>query len=374
MNATIFNAPDLTRGERAAVARIDALWEAMRLRLGRPTRWERPMRRELEARNAQASNAIEGIRVSVEDALAAGEGRAMVAEEADARAVQGYRRAMAYALAPFERYDTGRLLGLHFMMTESSPDAWPGRWRESGVQVTDGFGGVAYEGPPADRVPGLMQALVDQLNEADGAPPLVRAAMAHVNLVKIHPFRDGNGRMARCLQTLVLARAGIGAPAFASIEEYLGRHTQDYYRALERAGGPDWDPSRDTTPWVRFCLQAHYVQAQSVARDAEESASLWPLVEALRVEAKLDERMDSALFDAARGLQLTNSSYRASTPGISPNLASRDLAAAVKAGLLAVRGRNKAAHYVASERLAAPWRAILDGRAPLDVTDLFARP
>lgn len=69
------------------------------------------------------------------------------------------------------------------------------------------------------------------------------------------------------------------APAFASIEQYLGRHTQECYRALATASGPRWDPSRDALSWDRSCVQAHYVQARSVARDVEESARLWLLIE-----------------------------------------------------------------------------------------------
>jgi Fic family protein len=52
--------------------------------------------------------------------------------------------------------------------------------------------------------------------------------MAHLNLVMIHPFRDGNGRMARALATLVLTRSDIGEPEFCSIEEWLGANTEDY--------------------------------------------------------------------------------------------------------------------------------------------------
>ncbi|MGQ0467933.1 MAG: Fic family protein [Sporichthyaceae bacterium] len=372
MPAAIIPTPALSSRDLAAVARVEALWAALHLQVGRPSRWERPMRRELEARSAQASNAIEGIRVSVEDALAAGEGREMEAPDGDALAVQGYRRAMTFALVPFERFDAGRLLSLHFMMTEAVPSAWPGRWRESGIAITDGEGGIRYQGPPAPRVGALIEALVKRLNDPhDTTPQVVRAAMAHLNLVAIHPFRDGNGRMSRCLQTMVLARAGVVAPAFASIEEYLGRHTQDYYRALAAASGPQWNPSVDASSWVRFCLTAHYVQAQSVARDAAEAARLWPTIEELRSAAGLDERLDSILFDAARGLQVTNAAYRAAVPGLSANLASRDLAAAVKAGLLTTQGRNKAARYSAAPTLATPWQAIRRKRKPLGAADLF---
>jgi len=85
--------------------------------------------------------------------------------------------------------------------------------------------------------------------------------MAHLNLVMIHPFRDGNGRMARCLQSLVLARGGVLSPMFMSIEEYLGRNTHNYYNVLAQVGGGSWQPERDTRPWIRFILTAHLRQA-----------------------------------------------------------------------------------------------------------------
>ncbi len=60
--------------------------------------------------------------------------------------------------------------------------------------------------------------------------------MAHLNLTMIHPFKDGNGRMARALQTLVLSREGIVSPVFSSIEEWLGKNTLPYYNILAETG------------------------------------------------------------------------------------------------------------------------------------------
>src|SRR3990172_4743171 len=110
-----------------------------------------------------------------------------------------------------------------------------------------------------------MNELVDGMREEQG-PAIVRAAIAHLNLVLIHPFRDGNGRMARCLQTLVLAREQILEPIFCSIEEYLGRNTLAYYDILAEVGGGSWQPERDALPWVRFSLTAHLRQARTMLR------------------------------------------------------------------------------------------------------------
>ena len=76
--------------------------------------------------------------------------------------------------------------------------------------------------------------------------------MAHLNLVMIHPFRDGNGRMARALQTMVLAQDQVVEPTFSSIEEWLGNNTQDYYDVLAATGRGRLAPGNDATLWVKF--------------------------------------------------------------------------------------------------------------------------
>src|SRR5438270_583138 len=85
-----------------------------------------------------------------------------------------------------------------------------------------------------------------------GSNTIVRGAMAQLNLTMIHPFKDGNGRMARALQTLVMARGGILSPIFSSIEEWLGRNTDAYYNILGEVGQGSWNPQYDAAPWVRF--------------------------------------------------------------------------------------------------------------------------
>jgi len=176
---------------------------------------------------------------------------------------------------------------------------------------------------------------------------MVRAAMAHLNLVMIHPFSDGNGRMARCLQTLVLAREGILAPEFSSIEEYLGRNTQDYYDVLAEVGQGSWHPERDTIKWVRFCLTAHYRQATTLLRRTRELQRMWDALEEMVSRFGLPERAIYALADATQGFRVTNSHYR-SIAEITQNLASRDLAHVCALGLLEAHGERRGRSYMAS--------------------------
>ncbi len=217
---------------------------------------------------------------------------------------------------------------------------------------SDGAGELVYEGPSAEDVPKLMEELVEELTERDdrALTRMIRAAMAHLNLVMIHPFSDGNGRMARCLQTLVLARGGALDPTFSSIEEDLGRNALSYYAVLAQVGGGKWQPQQDATPWVRFCLTAHYRQAKSAKRRLNTISAIGEEVERDLEKRGLPERAATSLINAALGERIRNSAYRHDA-GVSTVVASRDLKALVRAGLLVAEGEKRGRHYVASPEL-----------------------
>ena len=139
---------------------------------------------------------------------------------------------------------------------------------------------------------------------------MVRAALAHLNLTMVHPFKDGNGRMARAIQTLVLAHDGILEPIFCSIEEWLGRNTQAYYEVLANVGHGSWHPEHDALPWIRFCLVAHYQQAATLIKRQAEVGRIWDEIETLAKRHALPDRAQTALMDAAFGYKVRNSLYR----------------------------------------------------------------
>lgn len=249
------------------------------------------------------------------------------------------------------RYSADLLRSLHFMMLHHTLGKNPGRWRPGAIFVWDEERAErVYVGPEAQRIPGLIDELLAFLDDNPSLPGVVKAAMAHLNLVMIHPFSDGNGRMARCLQTLVLARSGILAAPFSSIEEYLGRNTRAYYDVLAQVGGGAWHPERDARPWIRFCLTAHYRQATTLLNRTREIARLWDALEEEIGRKGLPERTLLALADAATGLRVRNATYR-SIAGIAETLASRDLKLLVEARLLVGEGERRGRFYRASESL-----------------------
>lgn len=379
---SIYAIPELDVREAAALERIDDLRRQLRYRVAEPRRWVGSVRRVLSARAIQGSNSIEGYDVSLEDALAAVQGdEPAEAQERDWLAVLGYRRAMTYVLQlagdPHFEYSSALIRSLHFMITEYSLDASPGLWRPGPIWVrNDATGEFVYEAPEHEAVPGLIDELIGQLRAQDDIPPLVRAAMAHLNLVMIHPFRDGNGRMARCLQTLALARDRVLSPEWMSIEEYLGANTQAYYDILGKVGAGAWNPGLDARPWVHFCLRAHYIQAASVLARIRESERIWVAVDELRMEHGLPERVVSTLFDAVTGLRIRNSSHRKSVESselvrISKQTATNDLGAMVRAGLIKQYGEKRGAYYEAADPLLEIHKRTKDIAPAIDAETLF---
>jgi Fic family protein len=356
----LFATPPLGSAEIDVLGRIEELRKALRYATTERRRWTGLLRRVLFARNIRGSNSIEGYEVSLDDALAIAlmeDEEGLDAERESKAAVLGYRSAMTYILQiaddPHFTYSEGLIKSLHFMMLPHALDKGPGRWRPGVIYVRDeDTGRIVYEGPDAIEVPALMAELVADLNATSDAHPMVRAAMAHLNLVMVHPFRDGNGRMARALQTLVLAREGILVPEFASIEEYLGRNTPAYYNVLAVVGQGAWHPETDARPWLRFSLTAHYRQAATVQHRMKETEETWDRLEALMKKLGLAERTMPALYYAVVGFRVRNAMYRTEAE-VSDLVATKDLATLVEKGLLVPKGERRGRFYVAADPLLA---------------------
>lgn len=382
MTAVLFATPNLDEVERRVLDEVEGLKDKLKIYLREPRRWHGSLRRLAFARAIQGSNSVEGYTAALDDAAAVALGEEPLdANEETRLALAGYRDAMTYVLQlasdPDFEYSTQLLKSLHFMMTSYSLTNRPGQWRSGAIFVRkESTGEVVYEGPDVDLVPSLMRELVSQLNTDDGMPSLVRAAMAHLNLVMIHPFRDGNGRMARCTQSLVLARDGLLSPVFMSVEEYLGHNTEDYYAVLAKVGQGAWHPENDARPWLRFMLTAHLRQARTMLRRVKESERMWVELERLIERSGLPERVISALFDASLRLRVRNSTYRAALKDageeIAIQTAQRDLVEAVRLGLLVAHGQARGRFYTAGPELVQLRDAIVAQRDPRDDSDPFA--
>jgi Fic family protein len=254
---------------------------------------------------------------------------------------------------PYVEINAQLIRSLHFMMLSYDMTKLPGQWRNGPIYVVhEPTNEAVYEGPEAELVPGLIDELVKQANGADHVDSTtVLGAMVHLNLAMIHPFKDGNGRMARALQTLVLARDGIVSPVFCSIEEWLGRNTDAYYKILAETGKGSWHPQNDALPWVRFCLIAHYQQAATLKKRNTQIGQVWAEIARITDQHKLHERMQAPLMDAAFGYKVRNQRHRTEND-ISEVVASRDLKMLSDLELLQPIGEKRGRYYVAGPLIA----------------------
>ncbi|GAA1851286.1 Fic family protein [Myceligenerans crystallogenes] len=376
----LFPTPQLMSDDDRVLAEIDAAREELRRTVRTaPPKLVDGLRRFLTADAVATSNSIEGFRVSTVDVADLADGEYDVDVSAENREeTLAYQRMMTYIQslhdAPDFEFGKGFLNALHWMLQghRHSPRRPAGQWRRGPVHVTDARDPsiAAYTAPSADDVPGLMAELVDWLRDDDGAHPVVRAAMAHLHLVAIHPWADGNGRMSRSLQTLINARSGVLAPEFSSIEAWLGRpgNTWEYYRVLN-ARGATYQPDQDVHDWVRFNLVASHQQVQSVRRRMERSARTLELLETAAARDGWAERTVTALHDVALTGRIRRARYERAE-NLSRQQAQHDLRDLVDRDVLVPTGRTRARYYEPGP--AFPEDALEAARTPFTLDDPYA--
>ncbi|WP_018639952.1 Fic family protein [Parafrankia elaeagni] len=364
----LFRVPEVDAADERVLADLERFRGELRHQVAEPRRWLGQLRRSLIAGAVRGSNTIEGYTVDVADAeaIAAGEEMPTAHDVQTRAAVTGYADALTYVLqaARFEVFTFHPMLvsALHFMMLRGDLDRSPGRYRLGPIWVSGAPDNPpVYTGPQAEHVPELMDELCGWLQAGDlDAPAVVRAAMAHLNLVSIHPWRDGNGRMARCLHTLVLARQLILAPEFSSIEEWLGsspHNTAMYYAALGEAQGGSFQPERDAHGWLRFCLRAHHLQAQLVQRRLDVAADVWRALADQVAAAGLGERTVAAVYAATRPGGARRATYMRDE-GLTRDQAIRDLQGLRAAGLIEEAGHGRTQRYLAAGTAAQAERSV----------------
>ena len=204
------------------------------------------LRRENRIHTIQASLAIEQNSLSLEQVSALFDGKRVVGP---AREIQEVRNAIAAyeALHGWDPTSREHLLKAHGLLMAGLIEA-PGRFRTGGVGIYRGDQ-LVHMAPPASRVPGLVDDLLTWLATSDWHPTIV-SCVAHYELEFIHPFADGNGRLGRLWQTLILSRWN-PLLAWLPIEEVIRSRQQGYYDSLGQA-----DQQGDLAPFVAYQLEA----------------------------------------------------------------------------------------------------------------------
>jgi Fic family protein len=239
------------------------------------------------------------------------------------------------------------------------PAGWSGMLRirvgayrtdEEGPMQVASLHGIAekvhFEAPPANRLPAEMESLFAWLGtDADALPPIVRVALAHLRFLTLHPFDDGNGRLARALTEWLLARSERSALRFYSLSARIRKEKPAYYEELQRAQRG----SMDATRWIRWFAGCH---ARAVEDAEARLGAIFRKADFWRAHADAgfganQRNMLNRLLDGFEG-PLTSTKW-AQLCKVSQDTASREIGDLVLRGVLVRRGRARATHYELAE-------------------------
>jgi len=204
------------------------------------------------------------------------------------------------------------------------------------MQVISGTMGretVHFEAPDAQRIPQEMRTFLTWFNAPPATDPILHAGLAHFRFVTIHPFDDGNGRLARAVSEMALARSDGSPQRFYSMSAQIETERRDYYDMLEKSqcGG------LDVTPWLLWfvgCLSRALVRAETTLATVLHKARLMEILNALPANPR-QRKAVSRLLDGFEG-PFTASKY-AKMNACSTDTALRDINALIACGVL-VRG------------------------------------
>ena len=209
------------------------------------------------------------------------------------------------------------------------------RWREGyePMQVVSGALGrekVHYEAPASKDVPMMMSELMTWVNAEEGLDPLVKAAVAHLWFVTVHPFDDGNGRLCRTLTELLLSRADQTSQRYYSLSSEILNHRKGYYDHLEQTQKGDLD----ITSWIKWFLQTLKTALENALQKTENvvrKAKFWDMHRTMAFNER-QRKVLNMLFDGFEGKLNSSKWYKINH--CSQDTASRDIKDLVSKGVL----------------------------------------
>ena len=301
------------------------------------------IRRDVSVQRAAGTTRIEGWRMdeaAVSSLLRSGAtGKLNEDEQANINAIQAYEFIDYLSDQDDIPIDELVIRQLNREFMRGAPETLtPGVYRKGQNTVGN------FNPPDQGDVPALMRSFALWLRSEDELHPVLKAGIAHIHLVAIHPFWDGNGRTARGLVTLILQRSQFNFRKLLSLESLIFDIRSDYFGAIERTLGSHFLPGYDATPWLEFfvrALMAHTRQLTAALTDWHRQMNeVYQDFEKLG----LNHRQADGFVFATRTGQITRADYLEIT-GTSPVTASRDLALLVELGWLVPVGKTRARVY-----------------------------
>jgi len=251
------------------------------------------LRRQALIRMTHSSTAIEGNMLNTRQVEALLADKKIDAPARDIFEVKNYLNALKYiqqVVGKKQVIDEKTILTIHKLVTaDTLPKEQSGFYRKSAVYVVKRRSGfpdeIVYTGPLAEKVPGLMEDLIEWIGESGERDihPIIVAGIVHQELAAIHPFSDGNGRTVRALATFILYDRGYDFRKLFALEDYYNKDRAKYYEAIN-IGKTYEERKTDFTPWLQYFVEGFKQEIDSV-KEKILSLSL------KKIDAKIQSRI-----------------------------------------------------------------------------------
>lgn len=313
--------------------------------------FEKEFRQDAMVRTIHYGTHIEGNELNLSEAQKVLIGEDVAARDRDIQEIINYRKVTDYiekseSLNLKSEINEELIKHLHKLTVEKIlSKEQTGVFRKTQVVVKNSITGeVSFRPPMAVAVPFQIKDLLEFVNsKEEDTHPVLKSGAVHYELVRIHPFLDGNGRVARAFATLILYKEGYDIRKFFSLEEYFDKNATEYYEALQSVEKNDGN----LTFWLEYFTLGLSIELSKIRQK----------VETISVDGKLREKLGGApLLLSARQLKiieyiqkvghLQNQAFESLFPMVSEDTILNELKGLVKSGIIKKRGVTKGAKYI----------------------------
>ncbi|HBE44029.1 MAG TPA: hypothetical protein DDW17_00910 [Deltaproteobacteria bacterium] len=309
-------------------------------------KWEVTLRREAIIRSAHSSTAIEGNPLSLEQVSDLAAGRDIMVRRKDKQEVLNYLEALEEIpefaqRSPFKSED---LLEVHKTVTRETLEnpGDEGVFRNRQVFVVNRITGeIVFKPPETEQIPELINEFLDWFNSpiVNEIDPVIEAGITHYEVVRIHPFIDGNGRTARVIASIVLFKRGFDVKRFFALDDYYDQDRRAYYAALKTV-----NPNvGDITAWLEYFTNGVAVSIEAVKKKV---IGLSKNIKALKEKGQiaLTERQMKIVEKIIEKGAITNREMR-EVFGLSDEGVRKEISKLVKLGVVKRKSKGRSISY-----------------------------
>jgi Fic family protein len=310
--------------------------------------WEARFREDAMVRTVHHGTHIEGNELNMSEAERLLAGGKVIGRDRDIQEVLNYRNVLKF-IEEFDKPEITEdiLKHIHELTVHRIlPEETIGNYRKTQVVVKNSqTGEVTFRPPPAIEVPFLVASFLSWLNSAkpEDMHAVLKAGIAQYEIVRIHPFLDGNGRVARATATLVLFKDGYDIKRFFSLEEHYDREPIAYYDALQSVARQQGN----ITPWLEYFTEGLAIELTRIKDKIKSISTDLKIKKSLGgQQMALTERQIKIVEFVQENGFLQNKAFFELFPMISEDTVLRELKDLIKKGIVKKEGTTKGVRYV----------------------------